>query len=74
MKETSMPKPKAPQTLDRDWLSIDQTAEYFQVAKGTIRNWIKAGVLEASQLVPRGAVRISAASVEKQLERSRKRH
>lgn len=57
--------------MNHEWLTKKQAAEYLQVSVFTVHNWLKAGVLHGSQMVPRGAVRISAVSVEKLLERSK---
>jgi excisionase family DNA binding protein len=65
-----MPKER-PQQLDRDWLTVKQAADYLQVGTLVIRQYVKRGILEGSQLVPKGKVRISAISVEKALQ---KRH
>ena len=54
-----------------DWLTRRQAAEYLQVTTRTIDNYIRAGLLRSAQLVPGGAVRISASSVEKMLEGNR---
>ena len=59
-----------PQTLNRDYLTIKQAADYLQCSPWTIRQHIKAGRLEGLQLVPRGSVRIPASSIEKLLERA----
>ena len=66
-----MPKQSEPQSLDRDYLTIKQAAAYLQVHPATIREHIKAGRLPASQLVPRGSIRIPSVAIEKLLERSR---
>ena len=58
------------QLLDRDWLSVAQTAEYLQVSTRTVHRYLDSGRLLASQLVPKGTIRISAISIEKMLEKS----
>lgn len=65
-------KEQKPQQLDRDWLSVQQTAAYLGCSTGTVRNYIRAGALSCSQLVRRGKVRISAVSIERVLEKSRR--
>ena len=64
-----MPNATAPQTLDRDYLTVAQTAAYLQVSTRTIHRYIDSGLLSASQLVPGGTVRISASGIEKMLQR-----
>jgi excisionase family DNA binding protein len=59
------------QQLDRDFLTVAEAAEYLRCSSWTVRELIKRGILEASRLVPRGKVRISAVSIEKALQ---KRH
>lgn len=54
-------------TLDRDWVTVEQSASYLQCCTATIHRLIKAGKLQGSQLVPRGKWRISASSIEKLL-------
>ena len=61
------------QTLDRDWMTRKQAAEYLQVTAATVDRYLKSGVLQGSQLVPNGTVRISAVSIEKMLEKSRQK-
>jgi excisionase family DNA binding protein len=55
-----MSEPKA-----RTWLTPKQAADFLQVTPMTVYRYIKNGTLEASQLVPRGTLRISEASLEK---------
>ena len=71
-----MVKATAPQTLDRDWLSVAQTAAYLQVSTRTVHRYLDSGRLSYSQLVPGGAVRISATTIEKLFEKTleTKRH
>jgi excisionase family DNA binding protein len=66
-----MPQATAPQMLDRDYLTVAQTAAYLQCCTRTVRRYIDTGLLSASQLVPGGIIRISANSIEKLLERNR---
>ena len=63
-------KATAPQMLDRDWLSVAQTAAYLQISTRTVHRYLDSGRLSASQLVPGGTVRISATSIEKMLEKN----
>ena len=67
-----MAKKKAPQTptLDRDWLTVQQTAEYLQCTTRSVHRYIEAGKLEFSQIVPNGKIRIPAASIRQMLGRS----
>lgn len=59
------------QQLDRDWLTVRQAADYLQCGTGTIHRLIAEGMVTASQLVPKGRVRISSVSIEKLLEKKR---
>jgi excisionase family DNA binding protein len=71
-KREKMPKATAPETLDRDWFTVQQAAAYLQVSTRTIARYIDRGTLTASQLVPGGTVRISTISIEKVLEAAKK--
>jgi excisionase family DNA binding protein len=64
-----MPNATAPQTLDRDWFTVSQTAAYLQVSTRTVHRYLDSGLLSASQLVPGGTIRISAIGIEKMLEK-----
>jgi len=66
-----MPKAIAPQMLDRDYLSVAQTAAYLQCSTRTVHRYLYSGLLSASQLVPGGTIRISATSIEKMMESTR---
>jgi excisionase family DNA binding protein len=55
--------------MNHAWITKKQAAEELQVNERTIARWIKAGLLQSAQMVPNGTVRISAASIEKMLER-----
>jgi len=61
-----MPKPLQP--ITHEWVTVRQAAQYLQVHPTTIRNYVNAGVLSASQLVANGRLRISFLSIEKLLE------
>jgi excisionase family DNA binding protein len=61
-----MLKPLPP--IAHEWVTARQAADYLQVHPNTIRNYVNAGVLSASQLVPGGRLRISFLSIEKLLE------
>ena len=63
-----MPKPLAP--ITHEWVTVRQAALYLQVHPNTIRSYVNAGVLSASQLVPGGRLRISFLSIEKLLEKT----
>ena len=65
-----MVKATAPQSLDRDWFTVQQAAAYLQVSTRTIARYIDRGTLSASQLVPGGSIRISVTSIEKMLEKT----
>ena len=60
--------PKHLQPIAHEWLTVRQAAKYLQVHPVTIRNYVNAGVLSASQLVPGGRLRISFLSIERLLE------
>lgn len=62
-----MPKKTAPVSLDRDWLSVKQTAEYLQLDAQTVRRYVADGKLTGRQLVAGGKILISASSIEKLL-------
>lgn len=66
-----MPRLTPPQMLDRDWMSVAQTAAYLQVSTRTVHRYLDSGLLSASQLVLNGTIRISAISIEKMLESKR---
>jgi len=59
--------------MTKDWITLQQAAEELQVHTDTIKNWVKKGLLTSSQMVPRGAIRISTVSIEKMLERSKQK-
>lgn len=61
--------PDKRQHLDTDYLTVAEAAKYCRCSAWTIRERIKAGTLQASQLVPRGKVLISAVSIEKMMEK-----
>ena len=57
-------------TLDRDWLTLAQAAEYLQVSPFTLRRWIKDKKLPAKQLNGRKSQwRIKANDLEDFLKR-----
>lgn len=56
------------QALDRDWMTVAQTAAYLQVTTRTVHRWLDAGLLTYSQLVTKGSIRVSASSIERFLE------
>ena len=58
------------QTLDREWLTVEEAAAYLRIHPMTVRRYIKSGLLPASQPVRRGRVLISAASIGKFLEKN----
>lgn len=60
-----------PQELDRDYLTVKQAAEYLQYNQDTIRRYVRQGILESSRIVAGGKIRISAASIEKLLQKAR---
>ena len=60
-----------PQTLDRDLLTVDESAAYLRVHPMNVRRMIREGKLKASQLVARGRVLIAATDIEKLLEKSK---
>ena len=54
----------------KEWNTIAETAAYLRVHPDTIRNRIKDRILPYSQPVPGGAIRISAVSIEKMMEKN----
>ena len=64
--------PDTPQQLDRDFLTVRQTAAYLQITTATVQRLIKGGTLSGSKLgtSPNSPLRISSASIEKMLERN----
>lgn len=56
-------------TLDRDYLTVKQAAEYLNVKPQTIQQWIHRGKIQSVQAVPRGKHLISAAMIERMLRR-----
>lgn len=64
-----MQKASAPQSLNRDWFTVQQAAAYLQLSTRTIFRYIDRGTLTASQLVTNGSIRISTINIEKLLER-----
>lgn len=61
-----------PQQLDRDFLTVRQTAAYLQTSTATVQRLIKNGTLSGSKIgtAPNSPLRISSASIEKMLERN----
>jgi excisionase family DNA binding protein len=59
-----------PQTLDRDWMTAQQAADYLQVEVQTVRRMVVAGKLKGTKLGSgkTSPLRISASSIEKLLE------
>jgi predicted site-specific integrase-resolvase len=64
-----MPTKKKVPTLDRDWLSAKDACAYLEISWPTLKRYIALGKLQASQIVPKGNIRISASSIEKMLNR-----
>jgi len=58
-------------TQSQDWWTVKEAAEHLRVSIQTVRVYIAAGRIAYSQVTPRGRVLVSAASVEKLLERNR---
>lgn len=59
-----------PQTLDRDFMTVKQAADYLQVSLQTVRRLITDGKLSATKLGsgPNSHLRVSTISIEKLLE------
>ena len=50
--------------LDRDWLSAKDACAYIGCSFPTLKKYIAEGKLQHSQIVARGKIRISAASIK----------
>jgi excisionase family DNA binding protein len=61
------------QTLDKDLLTVAQTADYLSCSKQTIRRLIKDGKLKANQIGSgkNSPWRITSVSIEKMMESKR---
>ena len=59
-----------PQTLDRDWMTAQQAADYLQLEVQAVRRMVVAGKLKGTKLGSgkTSPLRISASSIEKLLE------
>jgi excisionase family DNA binding protein len=58
------------QDYGREWLTVEQTAEYLQCSRDMIRAYIHSGKLPAAQLSEGGRYRIKAIDIDKMLEKS----
>ena len=58
-------------TQSQEWWTVKEAAEHLRVSTQTVRQYIRQGRIASSQVTPRGRVLVSAASVEKLLERNR---
>jgi excisionase family DNA binding protein len=56
-------------TLKKDWLSSQEACSYLGISFPTLKKYIADGNLQASQIVERGKIRVSASSIEKLLNR-----
>jgi excisionase family DNA binding protein len=67
-----MDEPKT-KTLDRDWLTVEQAAEYLQVSAFTIRRMVKDQKIVGTKLGdgPNSKLRISSQSIRDMLERNK---
>jgi excisionase family DNA binding protein len=67
-----MDEPKT-KTLDRDWLTVEQAADYLQVSPFTIRRMVKDRKIVGSKLGEgsNSSLRISAQSIRDMLERNK---
>ena len=64
-----MPKPLPP--IAHEWYSVRQAADYLQLHPATIKNYIRQGILNASQPGgPGGKLRIAFLDIEKLLEKT----
>ena len=61
-----------PQSLDRDWFTVTQAADYLGCSTRTIHRYLESGLLTGVQLVPNGVIRISTIVIEKLLEGNRR--
>lgn len=57
-------------TLIRDWVTPGEAAEYLGVSKQTVKAWCRLGKLRSTKL-GHHTVRISVASLEQMMERSK---
>lgn len=56
-------------TLEHEWLTVAECAEYLRLSTWSIHRYIRRGVLGASQMIPGGPIRIRRKSVEDALHR-----
>ena len=59
-----------PVMLVSDWVSPEEAAKYLGVSKQTVRAWCRLGKIRSTKL-GHHTVRISVASLEQMLERSK---
>jgi excisionase family DNA binding protein len=52
---------------NKEWLDVKTAAKYLSCTVETVRTYITRGILEGSQLVPKGKWRVTRTSVEKAL-------
>ena len=60
------------QSALKEWNTVAATAAYLSCSPDIIRIWLKGGTLAYSQRVKGGAIRISAVSIEKMMEKNKK--
>ena len=54
----------------REWVTVDECADYLRRSNGTIHRYIRRGVLRASQIVAGGRVMVNWDSVQAALNRN----
>jgi len=61
------------QQLDKDWMTVREAAAYLSVCAQTVRRLVILGKLHGTKMGsgPNCVIRISAASIEKMLEKGK---
>ncbi|MDE2099411.1 MAG: helix-turn-helix domain-containing protein [Patescibacteria group bacterium] len=56
-----------------EFWSVSTLANHLGVSVSTVRQWVRTGALQASQVVPGGKLRIADTDVRVMMERSKKK-
>ena len=56
-------------TLDQDWVSAKKACAYLECSFPTLKRYINENKLRATQITPKGKIRVSASSIEMLLNR-----